>query len=219
VAAAIPGAGEVDADWDLLARAAGGESGAFTRLVERHQDRLVGLCFRWLGDREEARDAAQEVFLRAFRHAGRVEPRGRLFTWLYRIAINHCLNQLRRRRIVRFFSFQAPGGQGRDGESAPELEPADPAPGAESALLARERWRRTRAVLDRLPENQRVVVVLAKFEGLSGREIAETLGITEGAVESRLVRAMRRLAAQEDRAPGVSIRREGSDGGADESRS
>jgi len=216
VTAKIPLAGETDADWELLARAASGEGDAFTILVERHQDRLVNLCFRCLGEREAARDAAQETFLKVFRHAGRVEPRGRFFTWLYRIAVNHCLNQLRRRKIARFFSFQGRGGprsgvEEQQGVASRELDPADGAPDAEATLLARERWRRTRDLLEQLPENQRVVLLLARFEGLSGREIAETLGITEGAVESRLVRAMRRLTPQEERAPRVSIREGGSD--------
>ena len=76
-------------------------------------------------------------------------------------------------------------------------------------MLARERWRKTRERLEQLPQNQRVVIMLARFEGLSGREIAETLGITEGAVESRLVRAMRRLAPQEEPAKRVPIREGG----------
>jgi RNA polymerase sigma-70 factor (ECF subfamily) len=220
VAAKIPLAGEEDADWELLARAAGGEDDAFTALVLRHQERLVGLCARWLGDRELARDAAQEVFLKAFRHASRAEPRGQFYTWLYRIAVNHCLNQLRRRKIARFFSLQglgagreggggSDGGAGRQGSSGIAYDPPDGGPDAEAELLSRERWRQTRERLERLPENQRVVVMLARFEGLSGREIAETLGITEGAVESRLVRAMRRLAPQEEPAKRVPVREGG----------
>jgi RNA polymerase sigma-70 factor (ECF subfamily) len=212
VASKIRGTAEGDADWGLLARAAGGDGDAFTLLVERHQDRLVGLCARWLGEREEARDAAQEIFLKVFRHAAKAEPRGQFFTWLYRIAINHCLNRLRRRKIVRFLSLGGMGGDREASAGAPvaAFEPVDGAPDAETALLARERWRRTREVLDRLPENQRVVVLLARFEGLSGREIAETLGISEGAVESRLVRAMRRLAPQEAPAAGVPVKEGGS---------
>ncbi|MEO7795767.1 MAG: RNA polymerase sigma factor, partial [Thermoanaerobaculia bacterium] len=208
MAAKIPPAGEPDADWILLARAAGGDEDAFTTLVESHQERLVGLCWRWTGDREAARDAAQEVFLKAFRHAARVEPRGRFYTWLYRIAINHCLNSLRRRRIARFFSLQGLGAAGSEQQDGAgnAFDPADEGPDAERTLLARERWCATREHLDLLPENQRAVVILARFEGLSGREIAETLGITEGAVESRLVRAMRRLAPQEERAQRVPVR-------------
>ena len=179
MAAKIPLAGEVDADWGLLARAAGGDGDAFTALVERHQERLIGLCSRWLGDREEARDAAQEVFLKVFRHADRVEPRGRFFTWLYRIAINHCLNQVRRRRIVRFFSFQGMGaggdGGGRlEGTADAAFDPADGGPDAETALLSRERWRVTRERLDRLPENQRVVG--RRREPLRGRRASASRG-------------------------------------------
>ncbi len=189
--------GADDPDWELLARVAGGEADAFTSLVERHQDRLLRLCERLLGDREEARDAAQEAFLKAFRHAGRAEPRGQLFTWLYRIAVNHCLNRLRRRRIARFLSLSAPADPAAEG--APPFDPPSDAPSAERALAERRRWAATRRAIDALPEGQRAVLVLAKFEGLSYREIAEALDITESAVESRLVRAMRRLVAAQDR--------------------
>lgn len=212
MAAKIPQADEADAEWALLARAAGGDERAFAAIVEAHEGKLVGLCTRWLGDTDSGRDAAQEVFLKAFRHAGRATPRGRLSTWLYRIAVNHCLNQLRRRRIARFFSLEGPrAGENADGggDGLGPFDPADPAPDPERTVLARERWRRTRESLDRLPENQRVVLMLARFEGLSGREIAATLGISEGAVESRLVRAMRRLAPQESEPSGVSPARKG----------
>ena len=203
--AADPEAGILDSDWGLLAATARGDEEAFRTLVELHQDRIVRLCERILGDREEARDGAQEVFLRVYRHAADAEPRGRLFTWLYRIALNHCFNRLRRRKIVRFFSFERAGPHGS--EETATLDPADGRPDAEADLLTRERWRATRRVIDALPEGQRAVLLLARFEGLSQREIAETLGITEGAVESRLVRAMRRLRrpeAQETAGPAVS---------------
>jgi len=185
-------------DWAALARVAEGDGDAFELIVRRHQDRLIGLCHRFLGDRDEALDATQEIFLKAFRHAADAEPRGQLFTWLYRIGVNHCLNRMRRRRIVRFLSLAG------DGESSPVIDPPSERPDAEAELVTRERWRATRRAIDALPENQRAVLILAKFEGLSQRDIAATLGITEGAVESRLVRAMRRLsAAQEAAGPRV----------------
>ena len=194
-----------DDEWDDLARAGAGESDAFTRVVERHQDRLLALCERLLGNRDEALDACQEVFLKVYRHAGRAEPKGRLFTWLYRIAVNHCLNRLRRRRVVRFLSL---GGTDADEPEAVELDPPTEEPDPYVQLESRDRWRRTRRVLDSLPESQRTVVVLARFEGLSQKEIAATLAITEGAVESRLVRAMRKLAAaQEEPTAWVPARR------------
>ncbi len=183
-------------DWRLLAEAGRGRPEAFAPLVERHQGRILRLCERFLGDPEEARDAAQEVFLKAFRHAAGAEPRGLLSTWLYRIAVNHCLNRLRRRNVLRFVPFSrtspAPDGEGV------EPDPRDPGPDPEAAASARERWRRTRRAIERLPPSQRAVLLLAKFEGLSYREIAAVLGVTEGAVESRLVRAMRRLQAAQE---------------------
>jgi RNA polymerase sigma-70 factor (ECF subfamily) len=188
-------------DWRLLSLAGEGDEDAFRRLVERHEDRLIRLCQRLLLDREEALDAAQEVFIKAYRKAGRLEPRGELFTWLYRVATNHCLNKLRRRRIVRFL----PLGDPADDEASGWPEPADRGPIPDQELASRERWATTRAAIGRLPDNQRAVLVLAKFEGLSYREIAQTLGISEGAVESRLFRAMRNLTrAQETDRPGVS---------------
>jgi RNA polymerase sigma-70 factor (ECF subfamily) len=182
-----------DPGWEALARVAAGEADAFAPLVESHQERLLRLCERLLGDSEEARDAAQEVFLKVFRKAGDVRPAGQVYTWLYRIAVNHCLNRLRRRRIVRFLRWEDPRS-----EDEPTLDPpdfADNAPGPEAELEARRRWRTTRRAIAALPDNQRAVLVLVRFEGLSYRQTAEVLGITEGAVESRLVRAMRRLHA------------------------
>ena len=182
----------------LLARvAADGDEEAFARLIDRYQDRLLCLCQRLLGNREAALDAVQDVFLKVFRRAGRFEPRAKVYTWLYRIATNHCLNKLRRRRIVRFVSLQD-----RDDESAVQMsEPRDPGPDPHRSLEAQQRWAATRHCIDTLPAGQRAVLVLAKFEGLSYRQIAEVLEITEGAVESRLFRAMRRLHKAQEAAP------------------
>ena len=189
-------------DWQLLALAGDGDEEAFRSLVERHQDRLVRLCQRILHDREEALDAAQEVFIKAYRKAGKLERKGELFTWLYRVATNHCLNKLRRRRIVRFLTI----GESHEDETV-WLEPTDQAPTPDQQLVDKERWQATAAALSRLPDNQRAVLVLAKFEGFSYRQISETLQITEGAVESRLFRAMKNLSkAQESSHPGVSQR-------------
>ncbi len=186
-------------DWELLARVAGGDEMAFRRLVERHQNRLVAVCERLLGEREAALDAAQEVFLKLWRRAGRLEPRGELFTWLYRVAVNHCLNQLRRRRLARFVALAEEPGE-RDAEHP------DPAAGPDRVLEAGRRWQGLRRAIAALPPSQRVVLVLARLEGLPQREIAATLGITLGAVESRLFRALRALErAQGVAAPSVSL--------------
>ena len=197
------GRAAADPGWDALARVAAGETDAFAELVASHQERLLRLCERLLADAEEARDAAQEVFLKMFRKAGDVRPQGQVYTWLYRIAVNHCLNKLRRRRLVRFLRWEDPA----DDADAPPFDPPDTAPGPAAALEARRRWGATRRAIARLPAGQRAVLILARFEGLSYRQIAEVLGITEGAVESRLFRAMRRIeAAQETGSLHVSPR-------------
>lgn len=193
-------AAAVDPGWAALTRVAAGDAGAFALLVESHQERLLRLCERMLGDAEDARDAAQEVLLKAYRKAGEVRPVGQVYTWLYRIAVNHCLNKLRRRKLVRFLRWDD-----GDDPDAPAFDPPDGAPDPAAALETRRRWQATRRAIAKLPENQRAVVVLVRFEGLSYKQTAEVLGITEGAVESRLVRAMRRLeAAQEAAGSGVS---------------
>jgi RNA polymerase sigma-70 factor, ECF subfamily len=195
-------AAAVDPGWEALARVAAGNADAFAALVESHQERLLRLCERLLGDAEEARDAAQEVFLKAYRKAGEVRPQGQVYTWLYRIAVNHCLNRLRRRKLVRFLHWEDP--EDRD---VPAFDPPDGATDPATALEARRRWQATRRAIGQLPENQRAVLVLVRFEGLSYKQAAEVLGITEGAVESRLFRAMRRLeAAQEAEGSRVSMR-------------
>lgn len=196
-----------DLDWQLLARVAEGDDDAFTTLVERHQARLVRLCERLLHDHDEALDAAQEVFLKTYRKAGSLKPRGQLYTWLYRVATNNCLNRLRRRKVVRFLPLSPP-----DSAAAERWEPADAAPGPERRLEDRRRWLATRSAIEQLAPNQRAVLVLARFEGLPYKEIAELLGISVGAVEGRLFRALRRLSelapeepeAQENGSGGVS---------------
>jgi RNA polymerase sigma-70 factor (ECF subfamily) len=207
----------VDPGWEALARVAAGDAEAFAVLVESHQERLLRLCERLLGDLEEARDAAQEVFLKAYRKAADVRPGGQVYTWLYRIAVNHCLNKLRRRKLVRFLRWEDAGDP-----EGPAFDPPDGAPDPAATLETRRRWQATQRAIAKLPENQQAVVVLVRFEGLSYKQTADVLGITEGAVESRLVpadvlgitegavesrlvRAMRRLeAAQEAAGSGVS---------------
>lgn len=192
----------VDDGWLLLERIAQGDGDALGDLVEIHQERVLRLCQRLLGDVEEARDAAQEIFLKLYRGAATFKPKGQVYTLVYRIAVNFCLNRLRRRRLVQFFRLAGPE-EAEDG--APSLDPPAPGPDPAAALESRRRWRVTRKAIEALPAGQRSVLILARFEGLSYKEIAEVLGITLGAVESRLFRAMRALAlAQEDFDSGVS---------------
>ena len=178
-----------DPDWELVARLARGDQAALGDLIERHHRRLLRVCERLLGDAEEARDAVQEVFLKVMVKAGSFRPKALVSTWLYRVAVNHCLNVLRRRRLRRWVSLSPV----EDEETAAPPEPAEERADPHRELDARRRWGSVRRAIAGLPPGQRAVLVLARFEELSYKEIADTLGITLGAVESRLFRAMRAL--------------------------
>ncbi len=160
----------------------------FDQLVAEHQDDVFRLCYRFLSDREDARDAAQEVFVKAYESMHQFDGGARISTWLYRIAVNHCLNVIRsRKRRWWLMPFTAVKNEQlellTDLQNTPEHE-----------------WRRVeqaRAVqtaLKNLNEQQHSVVILHRFEGLSYREIAEVLNISIASVESRLHRAKKRLA-------------------------
>jgi DNA-directed RNA polymerase specialized sigma24 family protein len=127
-----PEAAAVDPGWAALAKVAAGDAGAFAVLVEAHQERLLRLCERMLGDPEDARDAVQEVFLKAYCKAADFRPHGQVYTWLYRIATNHCLNKLRRRRLVRFIQWEEPAEN-----EAPPFDPPDSAADPAAALESR----------------------------------------------------------------------------------
>jgi RNA polymerase sigma-70 factor, ECF subfamily len=175
---------------DLVALCRRGDPAAFARLVALHESMVFNLSARLLGDGEEARDVAQEVFLQVYRTLGRFEGRSSLKTWIYRIVVNQCHN--RRRFWHR---------RGRDREEV--LDEGLPAPerpaGSEwqanpyQQAVQRERARRVQSALLGLRFDQRSVLVLREIEGLSCEEVATALGIPEGTVKSRLSRAREAL--------------------------
>ncbi|MGQ9560727.1 MAG: RNA polymerase sigma factor [Candidatus Oleimicrobiaceae bacterium] len=177
-------------DVALVEKFRNGDVTAYEELVRRYQDKVMATCVRMLGNREDAEDAAQEVFVKVYDALPRFDPRAKFSTWLYRITINHCLNVLRARRVRRLFPLQ---------RTVPEADgyvPAaerDPAPGPESEIEREERGRALWKAIDSLPENQKVATVLARFGNLSYAEIAEVMETTVPAVESILHRAKRRL--------------------------
>jgi RNA polymerase sigma-70 factor (ECF subfamily) len=163
---------------------------AFETLVKEHQDRVFDFCFRMVGDREDAADLVQEIFVSIHQNLEKFRMDAKLSTWIYRISKNHCLNKLKylRRR-----------GRGRSEELGEVPESAlNAAVGApqkpDDALEAsRERALIQRAIAE-LDEEQRVLVALRDIEGLSYEEIVEITELPEGTVKSRLHRAREKLA-------------------------
>jgi len=177
-------------DRHLVALCRTGDAEAFARLVAMHEGMVFNLAARLLGDGEEARDVAQEVFLQVYRTLPRFEGRSRLKTWIYRIVVNQCHNRRRfwhRRRRDREEAFDERVEARVAGRAAGLLG----SPFEET--LRRERARRVQAALLELRFEQRAVLVLREVEGLTCEEIATSLGVPDGTVKSRLSRAREAL--------------------------
>jgi len=175
---------------ELMARIANGDEHAFQTLVERHQSSMLNLIYRFIGDREKSQDLAQEVFLRVWQTAKSYEPKAKFTTWLYRNATNLCLNELkasRRRKWLRFFHVDT------QGQYSGEEDFSDEAPSPEVLLLTRERDREITEAVQSLPENQRMALILKRYDDLSYEEISRILNCSVSAVESLMIRAKRNL--------------------------
>ena len=171
---------------DLMARIAKGMNDAFETLVHRHQTSVLNLIYRFIGDRTQAKDLAQEVFLRVWQAAKSYKPEAKFTTWIYRITANLCFNELKSSRRKKWFQFLRPDA---DHETGTEEDLPDRSPSPEDLLLAKERSLQITEALQSLPENQRMAIILKRYDDLSYEEIARILGCSVSAVESFLVRA------------------------------
>ena len=173
----------------LVQRCAAGEETACAELVAEHQRMVVQLAVNLLGDREEALDLSQEVFLRVFRTIARFRGQSSLRTWIYRIAINQARNRHRFwRRRHRADQVSLDQHMAAHGEfvSAGEARP-------DRMLAQKELAERLQSALDHLPFDQRTAIILREIDGLSYDEIAYSLGVAVGTVKSRLTRARHAL--------------------------
>jgi RNA polymerase sigma-70 factor, ECF subfamily len=175
---------------DLTSKVAEGNDDAFEILVNRHQTSILNLIYRFIGDRTQAKDLAQEVFLRVWQAAKSYKPEAKFTTWIYRITANLCFNELKSARRKKWFQFLRSDG---DREVHTEEDFPDSSPSPEDLLLAKERNRRITNALQTLPENQRMALILKRYDDLSYEEIAKVLDCSVSAVESLLVRAKRTL--------------------------
>lgn len=162
---------------------------AFARLVARWEKPIQRLCARMTGDVHRAEDLTQTAFARVFARRADWEPAGRFSTFLWRVALNLCHDELRRTRRRGEFSLDA---LGEDGGAGLESFAADePSPDAQAEL--QERGELVRRALLELAPHYREVVVLRHYEGLKFREIGDVLGIPEGTVKSRMAEALGQL--------------------------
>jgi RNA polymerase sigma-70 factor (ECF subfamily) len=183
-----------ESEWIRRLRA--GDASAFDEIYRTFARMVFGLAVRLVGDREEAADLAQEVFVRVHRGLRRFRAGSSLRTWIYRITLNRCRSHLRRRRplLLRWFAGGAEeDGCGGHGDRAALL--IDPQPGPDERVAAHDVARRVEAALRRLPAVYREAVVLRDLQELSYEEIATVLRLPLGTVRSRIARGRDRLRA------------------------
>lgn len=179
-----------EAEWARAAAA--GDKAAFARLVEKHKQSVYGLACRLLGAGEEARDAAQEAFVRAYTGIRDFDPRQPFAAWVLRIARNHCIDLLRRRRPTLTLAAEGRGDDGPETGVAPELP--DPfARSGEQAVQEEEAQRDLDRAVAQLSPRYREVIALFHVQHRSYAEIADTLGVPMGTVMTWLHRARKEL--------------------------
>lgn len=171
-----------DPDAALMLAFQQGDEGAFRELYGRNARAVIAFCHHFVRDAARAEELAQDVLVKLYRARERYRPTARFRTFLYRIAANHCLNELRRGE------WAARAASGADPLVDPDLLPSR-APTPEEAASGAALEDAVRALLDRLPEKQRLALVLCRFQGLSYEEIAAVLDTTVPAVKSLVHRA------------------------------
>jgi len=166
-----------------------GDQDAFAELVYTFQDAVFNLCYRMLGERTEAEDATQEAFLRAYTNLHRYDQNRSFNTWVLSIASNHCIDRIRKRKML-LLSIDEP--------LPANLALASDDPQPEQVAQMNERSAQVQALINQLPEDYRLAVVMRYWYDYSYAEIAEVLETTESAIKSRLFRARKMLAEVAD---------------------
>ena len=175
----------------IIERARNGDAAAFDQLMMAHQQRVMATAWRMLGNREDARDAAQEVFLRLYKHLHKYDPQQDFSGWLYRIIINVCRDAARKRKN-NHSSFEAETKAGH----LSELMSND---NSEHAAIKSEQHAIVMKALSTLTEKERTVIVLRDLEGLSTAEVAQILGSSPTTIRSQISTARTKIKQYRDR--------------------
>lgn len=174
-------------DVACMLKVKGGDVAAFEELVERHKSSVIGTIYRMLGDLDESHDLAQRVFIRVWSSAPRYEPSAKFTTWLFTITKNLVYNESRRRKRRPHYSLEA---QAEDFHLAmPDTTAVEP----DDALLHVEMQEAIDKAMEKLPERQRMALVLRRFEHMPYEEISKAMDLTVSSVKSLLFRARLQL--------------------------
>jgi RNA polymerase sigma-70 factor (ECF subfamily) len=165
---------------ELVTACLRGQNGAFDVIVERHRRAVYQLCYRFVGNHEDASDLSQEVFLRAYRGLRSFGGRSSLATWLYRIGVNVCLNRV---------SVKKPQSEPIEARQHVDTRTESPS----ERLMGAERAARVRAAIAQLPRKQRAALILRMYHEMSHQEIADVVGSSAGAVKANVFHALQNL--------------------------
>lgn len=177
-------------DRELVENIKSDQPGAFKLLVEKYQEKVLNTCYRFLNNREDAEDMAQEVFVEVYQSISGFKGNSKISTWIFRIAVTKSLDALRKKkRKKRFAQIQSIFGQKEDNEQF--LIPDCNDPGKE--LENQERAAILQGAINSLSENQRIAITLNKCEGFSQKEVAEIMATSVSAVDALIQRAKKNL--------------------------
>jgi len=188
------------AERDMVRRLQAGNEAAFRQFVERYQSKIWGVAYGILGNREDADDIAQQVFVKVYFSIKSFEGRSSLYTWIHRIAVNECYGFLRKKRVSPSIESESAD------DSVPDrvqMTP-DPSPRSDTVVLQRDFLNK---LLARVPEQDRQLLLLRELEGYSVAQLAEATGINENTIKVRLFRTRQRLMAAANRWRSVGMPR------------
>lgn len=182
-------------DEQIVELAVSNDPDAFGEIVKRWERKIFALCYGMLNREEDARDAAQETFISAYRNLGNFRGEAKVSSWLHRIAVNQCLTKQRRTKVRSESSLEAENGSNEGRFAAPgKLSPA-------RIAEQNERIDAVRTAVNALPSDLKQVVVMKEFEELTFQEIAEALDLPLSTVKSRLYTALKQLRLKLERKP------------------
>lgn len=181
-----------DLDWAIVQRVQNGEVSAFNQLVQKYRQPLFSTIYNMTGNREDATDITQEVFIKAFQSIKRFRGQASFYTWLYRIAVNSCITFIKRAKRQRFINYETID---ETLVSSEILEYFTAKTKAEKGALLKELQEKLNEALQKLSPKHRIVVILHEVEGMSHKEIADITRTSEGTVRSRLHYAKKMLQA------------------------
>ena len=167
-----------------------GNTEVFRELVEHHKDKVINSCYGFLKNREDAEDAAQQVFLEVYNSIKNFRDEARLTTWIYRIAVTKSLDIIRKRnRKKRFGKLKQVMGFDNALDQIPDSKLLNP----EQQMIRDERYEVLHKAIESLAESQKIAITLSKMDGFNNKEIADIMGVSLSSVESLIHRAKNNL--------------------------